>query len=187
VSSLCALSRRRFLALAGSTGLLTVAGLGRLPAGLALSDQADVLSRTVDMENQAIFAYGAMVKAGVLPPEPLARANSYLDDHAAHRDLLADAVRSLGEAAPSPKVDYPLNGPGGLPADLKSEKGIMDLAVFLEETLVESQYAAISGLTKSSLRQRLASVLGVEAQHVAILRNHMMLDPVPHPFVDQGL
>jgi rubrerythrin len=82
---------------------------------------------------------------------------------------------------PVAKESYPL------PTALTDEKAVLTAAAGLEETAVQAYFAAIRRLVRRDLRQSLASILAVEAQHVVVFRSALKLDPVPNAFIDLGL
>ena len=170
------MTRRRLLA--------RVVGTAETPGGTADVTGGDIeaLRNAIELEDHALFAYGKAAGLGVLTPAQIELSAGHLGDHQAHRQLLVDTVTSLGGGPPDVKDVYPITG------DTRSARGFLGILVALEEATVQAYFAAIRTLSRAELRHTLASVTGVEAQHVVVLRQALGETPlVPHPFVDQGL
>src|SRR5439155_10670733 len=106
---------------------------------------------------------------------------AHVTDHTAHGAYLADTISSLGVTPPVKKDTYTL------PTAFATENDILTAVAGLEETATQALYVALPRVTRADLRQGLASVFGVEAQHVAVIRAAQALDPVPQAFIDLGL
>jgi len=91
------------------------------------------------------------------------------DQHAAHAKAFNAAAKQLGgkdQTEPDPvlldtvnRADRALTGPGP----------VIDLAITLEDTAAQTYVANTSALTDKDARKLTASIMGVEAQHVAVL------------------
>ncbi len=91
------------------------------------------------------------------------------DQHAAHAKAFNAAAKQLGgkdQTEPDPvlldtvnRAERALTGPGP----------VIDLAITLEDTAAQTYVANTSALTDKDARKLTASIMGVEAQHVAVL------------------
>ena len=98
------LSRRALLqfgGLAATGGLVSLAFASGYPQVLEASAQADVriLHAALYLENEAVTAYEAGAKSGLLAGDVLAVAAAFMDDHKYHRDGIAGVLTKLGEYA----------------------------------------------------------------------------------------
>jgi hypothetical protein len=143
----------------------------------AASEDAKVLALAIDREDRMVFFYKTVLATGRLTPaaQPLARALS--SNHQAHRAALADASGGVG----TPRDAYPL------PADLNDETAVVRRAAEIEESGMQAHLKALAVLIAPAVRTVLASIVGVQAQHVTVLRSWQRLDPVPGAFLTDGL
>jgi hypothetical protein len=165
-----------------STGLLAAAGLGAAlvalsatPAFAKSSPDIQMLQTAASIENLAIATYDTAL---TLPFIGGSEANAVVkafvtktrDQHTEHAAAFNAAVKKLkGKAQTDPdpvlldvvnKAKPGLTGPGPVVA----------LALELEDGAAATYVANVGALTNKSARSVTASIMGVEAQHAAILR-----------------
>ncbi len=165
-------SRRNLL----KTGLVTTAAVAtQLPAMAAMTDgDVAILNAALDLEHQAIWAYG--FAAGKLSDTPvgktvLALALRNQADHKAHRDALAGAVRKFGKTPSMAKESYDLSsyiqaGEG----NLDSDANIAKLALALEVDAALAYGDAFTKLKTPGLLAAAATIAPDEAAHATAIR-----------------
>ena len=184
--------QRRLLASGiGGGRALAAAGVGgallALMARPAFADQtADVqmLQTATSIEILAIATYDTALKlpfAGSLPKVVQTFATTTKQQHMDHMQAFNAAVLALKgkpQTAPDPvlldvvnKAKPGLTGPGPL----------VDLAITLEMGAAETYVAFVTTLSDKSARDTTASIMGVEAQHVAVLNAVKALVGAGHP------
>lgn len=180
------LSRRRFLqtsgaGLAGGSAVVLSACSDKnkktgVDNGAAEQDQADVeiLNGALDLELMAVAAYKA--GAGLLKGDLLQVIKGFLEQEQEHADALASAIRDADGTPNRAKSSYDF-------PDLRSERDVLMFAVKLENTAVAAYIDALPKLTKGDLRGTTAAILTSEAEHIAVLRDALGLEPVPDAFV----
>jgi len=180
-------SRREVLraAAAGAAGLGTAAcggGGGGTASGTPTPSTraatVDALNAALVREHTAVDAYGVALPLLGTVTTPLGRA--FRQHHADHRDRLGQIVRALG-GTPTPAQDRYDIGPS--PGD---EHGAVNLLAALEDRSTAAHYTTLQRLTDPSLLQTLGSIMADEAQHAAVLRSALQLDPAPASFVTAG-
>ena len=160
--------------------LTTPAGIfGMNAAALAAADSGDVglVSFAYTLENVAVAAYKAAAGTNLLPQAVLQVGLKFAGQHADHAAALGAAYKQLTGNAPVPPA-----GPFNFPA-LKNVTDILTFAKTLEEAAVGAYYGAIGKLQAPALQNALASIVGIEAQHVAVLAAALTQDPIPSAFV----
>ena len=189
-----ALARERHALLTRGIGggrALAAAGAGAallaLMARPAFADQtADVqmLQTAASIETLAIATYGTALTlpfAGSLPAAVQTFATTTKQQHSDHLQAFNAAVLALGgkpQTAPDPvllavvnKAKPGLTGPGPL----------VDLAITLEMGAAETYVAFVTTMSDKNARDTTASIMGVEAQHVAVLNAVKALVAAGHP------
>lgn len=141
-------------------------------------DDGALLAAAVEREHRVLFFYRTVLGSGKLAPASVEIAAGLVADHEAHRAFIASLE---GVPRRDPLASYPL------PPSLSTDGGILRAATDLEEEAAQALYGSLARLALPPLRLALASVLAVEAQHVAVLRAAQRLEPVPHPFLSDGL
>jgi hypothetical protein len=171
-------STRRLLVgalVAGGFGV-AVASLfaGAAAAGASTTGDVDILETAASIEVLAVATYG---KALTLPfiggssanPVVKAFAQTTKAQHAQHLQAFNAAAARLGGAKqtkPDPK--YAKIVQAAVPT-LKSAADVVSLARTLELVAAETYVKDCSELSSQSARTVMASIMGVEAQHVAVL------------------
>lgn len=130
-----------------------------------------ILNGAIELEQQAQWTYAAASKSGLLKPEVVAVATKIAGQHGAHESALADAVKKLGGTAPKAKDSYPL-------PELKSQEDVLKYALKLETQATNAYFEAFTKLSDKALKLAGISIMNDEAQHVAVLRGALGLDPV---------
>lgn len=149
------------------------------PALAQQSPDVQILQTAASLENLAVATYQAALGLPFIQSAPStpaglglvkAFAEMTMKQHAEHGKAFNDAVKKLGgkeQTAPNPvllevvnKAKPGLTGPGP----------VVDLALELEQTATEDYVAGIPNLTDLNGRAVMASIVGVESQHAAILR-----------------
>jgi rubrerythrin len=195
-----AFSRRRVLftgAIAGVTSAISLSTLGARPsqASTAYKDDAKILNNALFYEHQAIWAY--QFAAGKLSDSNvgkavLALAKRNLADHMAHRDTLAEAVKSLGATPAMAEASYDVSpyiqrGEGNVDSDVNIAK----LALALETDAAIAYTKEIANLKTPALITAGASIGSTESAHAAAIRAAFVslgvgIDVVPASFVSEA-
>lgn len=179
-------SRRAVLAGGGAGGLgwlargILAGGLGSAIAALltapARADQAldvQILQTAVSLEMLAIATYAAALDLDFIKngnKVVVAFAQTTMNQHSEHRDAFNAQARNLGgkeQTEPSPKYTPIVEAakPG-----LKGPGDVVMLAMALETVATQTYVKNASLLEDSTTKALMASVTGVEAQHLATLR-----------------
>ncbi|HWJ62246.1 MAG TPA: ferritin-like domain-containing protein [Acidimicrobiales bacterium] len=182
-------NRRRLLADDGF-GLSTLAAVGGLgtafaaamttmfgaPAGAQGSgDDVDVmvLQTASSLENLAVATYDAALGLDFIKDgNPVVKkfAQTTMKQHQEHGDAFKGATKTLGgeeQTEPNPKYLKVVNDakPG-----LKDPAAVVELAMALEQVATQTYVANLSLLNDTTSKELMASVMGVESQHLATLR-----------------
>lgn len=174
------ISRRRALvggAIAGLTTALGASALTARPARAGSDDAASdaaILNNALYYEHQAIWAYS--VAASKLSDSGVGQAVKALAlrnqaDHMAHRDALAQVVRSLGSTPVNAESSYDLSsylerGEGNLDSDVNIAK----LALALETDAAIAYTVEVAQLRTPALITAGASIGSDEAAHATAIR-----------------
>ncbi len=175
-----AVSRRGILVSGAIAGFTTTLGLSALAAPAseaAMDDKANdikILNNALYYEHQAIWAYSAA--AGKLSTSATGQAVKAIalnnqTDHKAHRDALANAVKSLGGKPVGAESSYDLSsyiqrGDGNLDSDVNIAK----LALALEVDAAIAYTNEIAKLKTPALITAGASIGSDESAHAAAIR-----------------
>lgn len=180
-------SRRRVLAAAG--GLATLAALpacsvkpkhSNVPLhkrAAGAGADAQLLIGLLAIERYAAAAYAAA--APLLSPQAKHAAKQFLGQELSHAGELEGLIRQAGSLPPAPPASYDLGHP-------RTEAELLALLHRAEQAQLRAYLTAIPQLTPARLRAALAAILANEAQHTAVLRQQLGLDPVPGPLVSAG-
>jgi bacterioferritin (cytochrome b1) len=159
------------LAAAGVT--LALAPAVALAAGRADSGDLTLLQSAISYELAAIKMYADAVSANLLTPVVANVTNQFSADHAAHRDALIAQVQQ-GGGTPS-TTPAPLQAP-----DMKTEADFLGFALAGERQIATVYLAAIPQFKNRDLAKLTASILGVDATHIALLTEALKQSP-PYP------
>ena len=133
-----------------------------------------ILNAALDLENQAIWAYG--VAAGKLSNSKVGNVIKSLAlrnqaDHIKHRDIFISTIKSLGGTPVNAKGTYDLSayikaGEG----NLDSDANIAKLALALEVDAVLAYASAVSKLRTPALVAAGLTILPDESAHATAIR-----------------
>ena len=144
-----------------SIPLTSAAGNAGLTQGAA--DDRAILTVALGLEHEAIAAYQAGAKSGLLAGPALAMAASFLADHERHRDALAGLLARLGGAPVAPKASYSFG-------TIATAGDILALAERLEGGAQDAYLASAAKLTRSDVLDAAAGILADEVRHHTALR-----------------
>ena len=172
---------RRGLAAGGA-----VLGAALVPALLSVrqvfaaapQNDAGILASAIRLENTAVAAYAAALKSGVLTPQFRRTAALFGRQEAEHAAALTAALKSLGGTPPAgtdAKLLAPLKS-------ARSQQQVAQFAIELETMAVAAYYDASKKLRQARLLQTSAQIMSNEGQHLAVLRQALGTNPVPHAF-----
>lgn len=175
--------RRHFLStLLGGASLAAGSSLRGNELEKAPSDVA-LLNVALELEHAAIFAYGLAGGSGLLSKGALEVGGIFKGSHERHRDVLTQVVRGLGGFPIAPQAAYRFDA-----FELKTEKDVLRLALFLELKAARTYQKALARFRRKSLLDAAGSILGDEASHAAVLRAALGAAPMPfYRQLDEGL
>jgi Ferritin-like domain len=165
------------LAAAGGVALV---GVLASAAGASSSKDVQVLQTAASIENLAVATY---TKALTLPYIGGATANGVvtkfaqvtMGQHVQHADAFNSAIKSLGGKAQTkpdrafvPVVNKAVSGLSGVTA-ANGALGVVGLALELENIAAETYIKDTTLVSSTSNKALFASIMGIEAQHVAVL------------------
>jgi len=166
--------------LLGAVGGATLVGVLASAAGASSSKDVQVLQTAASIENLAVATYKTAL---TLPYIGGATANGVvtkfaqvtMGQHVQHADAFNSAIKSLGGTAQNkpdpafvPIVNKAVKSLSGATA-AQGALGVVGLALELENIAAET-YVKDTTLVKSTSNKALfASIMGIEAQHVAVL------------------
>ena len=145
----------------------------------AASD-ANILNTALGGEFGAVAAYQLAADSGLLQKPVLEIAMQFQGQHKAHADLLTKTVKTLGGTPAEQKktADYKF------PVEkLKTQTDVLRFAAGLEQGAASGYLGMVPVLAHRDLAKAVASILGDEAMHWAILRQALGENPVPEPFI----
>ena len=151
-------------------------------AAEAEGDTAIVVS-ALGLEQVSTFAYRALARSPALPERERRLVRRFARHEQEHADALLIALDALGGDAPPPPrtvkdVDRILPGL----ATARTREDVLTFAVELESAAVAAYGDAHAKLEEPKLLQTVASIMGNEAQHLAVLRGALDMEPVPGAF-----
>jgi rubrerythrin len=141
----------------------TILGQRGADTAQAAPDDRAILAVALRLEHEAIAAYRAGAKSGLLTGAGLDMAASFLRDHERHRDTLATFLRRLGASPEPSRTDFSFGA-------ITSAADILKLAVRLEQGALEAYLANAGKLTRSDVLDAAAGILADEARHATALR-----------------
>lgn len=154
--------------------------MGATAAFAAPSMDVQILQTAASIENLAVSTYKTALTLPYIGGSSAnavikAFATTTMDQHRQHASAFNSAVAALGGKAqnnPDPKYVPTVNAAVSTIAKDDPTAGalaVVDLAMTLENVAAETYVANCSMLTDSNARKVTASIMGVEAQHVAVL------------------
>jgi hypothetical protein len=143
-------------------------------AASAAGDDVQILQTAASLENLAVATYGVAL---TLPFIGGATANGVVkafamktkDQHAEHAKAFNAAVQQLGGKAQTNPDPVLLGVVNQAKPTLTGPAAVIDLAIQLETGAAETYNANTAALSDKNARNVTASIMGVEAQHVAVL------------------
>jgi len=96
-----------------------------------------------------------------------------------HVDALSQAVLALGATPTTARDRYAL-------PPLSDDDAVLRFTMGVEQIAVAQYLDLIPKLSSQNLRATFASILTVEAEHLAVLREEAGQEPVPDAFVGRG-
>ena len=142
----------------------------------AASD-ANILNAALGSEFEAVAAYQVAADSGLLQKPVLDVAMKFQGQHQAHADFLVSTVKTLGGKPAEPKKAY------NFPIDtLKTQTNVLEFGAGLEQKAARAYLGMIAVLEDRDLAKAVASILGDETMHWAVLRQALGEEPVPSAF-----
>ena len=163
------------------TGVLAAAGLGTAMAALiaspAFADKAmdvQMLQTAASIENLAVATYDTALTLDFIGG---ASANAVVkafvqktkEQHTQHAEAFNAAATRLGGKAQDKPDPVLLGVVNNAKPSLTGPAQVVDLAISLEDGAAQTYVANTGAYTNKNARSVAASIMGVEAQHVAIL------------------
>lgn len=174
-------ARRTQLLRQGALGAGAAIGLGAAILALAegtaaASSPSDVqiLQTQQSLENLAIFTYGVALTLpfiGGRSANPVVKAfvQTTRKQHQQHDDAFGKVIKSLGGKPQNASDPVLLKVVGKAKPTLTSATAVVKLAIELEQGAAQTYVRDTSLFTHSVARNLTAEIMGVEAQHVAVL------------------
>lgn len=136
----------------------------------------DILMAAIALEQKAQAAYVAGAASGLLDAATVAVATKIAGQHAEHEKAEVAVLTKMGGTAPKKldKYDFPA---------FKTAEDILKYALELEQLATNTYFGAVKQLADNSLVLAVISIQNDEAQHVAILRSALKMDPSPVSFL----
>jgi len=157
-------SRVRFLFSSTAIAAFGFPSLTKLAEAASSIDPADLraLNSSIELEAASMKVYKDAIATQLLSDKTFELASTFRDDHQLHLDALSGAVRASGN------VPSELVATLAYPA-LRSENAILAFARGVEEKAASAYLEVIPALKNSELAGVVASILGIETTHVALL------------------
>ena len=172
-SSRSSLISRLGLVLGGALGAGAIAGAFAKPVAAAGNVDVMILQTAVSLELLAVATYGAALTLPFISggnPVVKAFAETTMKQHSEHRAAFSAQTKALGG------VDQTMTNPKYTPIveaakpTLKAPGDVVKLAATLEEVATDTYLSDLAMFTDVKSRMLMASVMGVECQHLATLR-----------------
>lgn len=141
---------------------------------------ANILNSALGIEFEGIAAYQLGADSGLLQKPVLDVALKFQAQHNAHADFLAQTVKTLGATPAEPKKIAAYNFPTGT---LKTQTDVLQFAAGLEKLAASAYLGMVPVLDDRHLAKVIASIMGDEAMHWAVLRQALGEDPAPVAFI----
>ncbi len=154
------------------------------PAFAAQTADVQMLQTATSIEILAIATYDAALQlpfAGSLPKVVQTFATTTKQQHMDHMQAFAAATRALGATPQTEPDPVLLNVVNQAKPGLTGPVPLVELAITLEMGAAETYVAFVTTMTDKNARTTTASIMGVEAQHVAVLNAVKALVAAGHP------
>jgi hypothetical protein len=151
--------------------------------GAGADSDIKILRTASSLEVLAVDVYQKAIDSGLVKTAAVGdAAKLFQSQHKEHAELFQGATKKLGGEVfdkANPVVLQSLQGPIGA---LKDEKGVLELALMLEQAAAATYQSTVGAFKDLSLNQAAMSVGGVEARHVAVLSSVLGMSPAPKAF-----
>ena len=154
-----------------SSGIATETGAER---STAASADVAILNQALAIEQRAVAAYHTAAEH--LAGGRRATAQHFEAQEREHTDALAQAVMALGATPASARDRYAI-------PSLDDADAVLRFAMGVEQIAIAQYLDLIPKLSSQNLRGTFASILTVEAEHLAVLREEAGQDPAPDALV----
>jgi hypothetical protein len=141
---------------------------------------ANLLNAAIALEYEGIAAYQLAADSGLLQQPVLDVGMKFKGRHEAHADFLTRTVKTLGGAPAEPQKAAAYNFPTDT---LKTQTDVLRFAAGLEKGAASAYLGLIPVLDDRHLAKAIASIMGDETMHWAILLQALGEDPVPVAFI----
>jgi len=139
----------------------------------AVYDDIVLMNTALDIEHQAIWAYGLAGKSGLLSAKAKEVGLAFQGSHELHRDLLIESVKNKGGTPSEPKKEYVFGVP------LTNEKDVLELAFKLEVGAARVYLYVVDRFQDRALAASAGKILSDEVLHATVLRSVLGREPVP--------
>ena len=182
-SRAAASTRRALLSASGAAAAAVLAGCGssshqfkvrEIPLAARGSD-IEILNRLLEIEYRAITAYTAGIP--LVSGDIQDAAKLFLTQEISHAGELSGLIRKAGTKATKQKADYDIGPRPRTPAD------VLALWHEWERVQISAYLNELPNLAPGPVRAAVASIVANDAQHVAVLRSALGLDPLAVAFV----
>jgi hypothetical protein len=189
------LRRREALALAAAgAGAGAAAALASCGGGIGdkqatttvSSDQmksdASALSSLLELERMAVLAYSRA--ASLLGGDARRTAIRFMGHERSHGAVLTSAIRRLGAhpVPPRPARDYTNEFP-----PLRNADDALRFVLDVENTQVSAYGDSLGSIVTPDLRVTIGSILGAEAEHIAVVAGEAHQPQAPQAFVPSSV
>lgn len=140
----------------------------QFPADLA------ILNVALGLEHQAIAAYQAGAKSGLLSGTALDMAVSFRRDHERHRDTIGGFLRRFGGSPVLPRKDYAFG-------TLSRAEDVLTLAHRLEQEAADAYLANAGKLESAEVLDAAAGILIDEVRHATAFKLALSLPVTVRP------
>jgi Ferritin-like domain len=177
--------RRSFLMRSGgavlsASAIALLAGQKAHATGGAAGSDAGILNSMLGSEYEAVAAYQVGADSGLLQEPVLDIAVGFQGQHKAHAEFLVKTIKKLGGKPVEPKQAAAYK----FPVDtLKTQTDVLRFAADLEHGAATAYLGTVPRFSDRNLAKDIASILGDEAMHWAILRQALNENPVPQAYI----
>jgi hypothetical protein len=163
-------------------------------AAAGSAGDADVLSKTLSVEQLVVFSYQRAVGSGALESGVAGQIRGMLSQELRHVATLESVLRSLGARIPAAPRDV-ASAQRALAThhvvrsltDLHTQFNCLKLLIDVESVAEGAYFSAIASLSDPGRVRTAAGIMGCEAQHWTIiselLNDYNVMRSVPYPFV----
>ena len=150
--------------------------------GAAASD-ISILRTASSLEVLAVDVYQKAIDSGLVKTPAVGdAAKLFQSQHREHAELFQGATKKMGGEPFTMANPVVLQSLQGSIAALKDEKGVLELALMLEQAAAATYQSTVGAFKDATLNQAAMSVGGVEARHVAVLSSVLGQPPAPKAF-----